>query len=167
MPFPDRLIPKLGTLPDTVLAREAGVTSVAVMKQRQKRGIPAFTGTAKQPPPPPDDEDDELDTGAPAPDASLGRKAFIEGLLTKALADLSPWMPGYSSTLKAVSAFHAELERIRDAERPPAEKLSPADRVLEFQREAPTWPDQLLEVVVGVYLDRHGYVIVPKALRAV
>lgn len=96
----------------------------------------------------------------------MGRAELLEALVEQALGDLNPVMPGYSATLKAVAGFHAELEQLRAAARPPPEKESPEAQIEEWRRECPNLPDQLLEIAVAVYGDRHGLVMVPKALRA-
>lgn len=171
MPFPEHLIPKLGTVPDTVLAREAGVTSVAVMKQRQKRGIPACVPSAagvraapSAPAAPPPRAPREP---RPVSGVALERPEFLEQHIAQLLQDADPVLPGYSSTMKLAATLHAELDAHRRANRPKPVRQTPEEMMEEWHRECPELPDQLLEIAVAVYCDRHGYAVVPKALQAV
>lgn len=168
MGFSDSLIPKLGRVPDSVLALEAGITEGAVRKQRKKRGISAYTKAVKWTGP--QDPDEDADREPPwRPSGStvgvaLARIPFLENRLQALLDETTPNMPGYAASMKLQLQVHAELEAERKAAAPREAKMTPAELLAEHARESSHWPDQILEVHTETYCDRHGYVLTPKNL---
>lgn len=168
MGFTKELEPRLGRVPDSVLAREAGVSEDAIRKQRKKRGIAAFTKAPKYEPPPKSDGEGEGDGDGyePPADAAKGvhleRIPFLEKQLGRVLVEVNPFMPGYAAAMKLAGAWHAELLAERKAMAPPPERQSPAEMEAEWQRECALLPDQLLEIAVDAYCERHRYDLVPR-----
>ncbi len=161
--IPDHLVSQLGTRPDSDIAREAGCTRQAVAKARTKAGIPAFRDAVRaavaKPP-----TAREHEPPQPLPE---DRIEFLRETIEALQCGANPGLPGFAATHSLAAKLHAELLLELKARKPPASKRTPAQWKEIVQREAPNWPDQILELVVGVYLDRHGYDLTPKALRAV